>query len=168
MLLCDENGTYIDFDEEDIVAALNKADDSDVKYFVPTDTEVAEYQRIYDKLTAEMMQKYQAAITPLKIYNKRKVENWAEIQREQLNIEIADMLSEIDELSTEEAIAKDFLEKIDIRKKIDEKKKHLQRFQELFHKKDSSIQEEAMKEIKKFDDQFNISPILVVNIVLKF
>lgn len=168
VLLCDENGTYIDFDEEDIVAALNKADDSDVKYFVPTDTEVAEYQRIYDKLTAEMMQKYQAAITPLKIYNKRKVENWAEIQREQLNIEIADMLSEIDELSTEEAIAKDFLEKIDIRKKIDEKKKHLQRFQELFHKRDSSIQEEAKKEIKKFDDQFNISPILVVNIVLKF
>lgn len=168
VLLCDENGTYIDFDEEDIVAALNKADDSDVKYFVPTDAEVAEYQRIYDKLTAEMMQKYQAAITPLKTYNKRKVENWAEIQREQLNIEIADMLSEIDELSSEEAVAKDFLEKIDIRKKIDEKKKHLQRFQESFHKKDSFIQEEAKKEIKNFDDQFNISPILMVNIVLKF
>lgn len=168
VLLCDENGTYIDFDEEDIVAALNKADDSDVKYFVPTDAEVAEYQRIYDKLTAEMMQKYQAAITPLKIYNKRKVENWAEIQREQLNIEIVDMLAEIDELSSEEAVAKDFLEKIDIRKKIDEKKKHLQRFQESFHKKDSFIQEEAKKEIKNFDDQFNISPILVVNIVLKF
>lgn len=168
VLLCDENGTYIDFDEEDIVAALNKADDSDVKYFVPTDVEVAEYQRIYDKLTAEMMQKYQAAITPLKTYNKRKVENWAEIQREQLNIEIADMLAEIDELSSEEAVAKDFLEKIDIRKKIDEKKKHLQRFQESFHKKDSFIQEEAKKEIKNFDDQFNISPILVVNIVLKF
>lgn len=168
VLLCDENGTYIDFDEEDIVAALNKADDSDVKYFVPTDAEVAEYQRIYDKLTAEMMQKYQAAITPLKTYNKRKVENWAEIQREQLNIEIADMLAEIDELSSEEAVAKDFLEKIDIRKKIDEKKKHLQRFQESFHKKDSFIQEEAKKEIKNFDDQFNIAPILVVNIVLKF
>lgn len=168
VLLCDENGTYIDFDEEDIVAALNKADDSDVKYFVPTDVEVAEYQRIYDKLTAEMMQKYQAAITPLKTYNKRKVENWAEIQREQLNIEIADMLAEIDELSSEEAVAKDFLEKIDIRKKIDEKKKHLQRFQESFHKKDSFIQEEAKKEIKNFDDQFNISPILMVNIVLKF
>lgn len=168
VLLCDENGTYIDFDEEDIVAALNKADDSDVKYFVPTDAEVAEYQRIYDKLTAEMMQKYQAAITPLKTYNKRKVENWAEIQREQLNIEIADMLAEIDELSSEEAVAKDFLEKIDIRKKIDEKKKHLQRFQESFHKKDSFIQEEAKKEIKNFDDQFNIAPMLVVNIVLKF
>lgn len=168
VLLCDENGTYIDFDEEDIMAALNKADDSDVKYFVPTDAEVAEYQRIYDKLTAEMMQKYQAAITPLKTYNKRKVENWAEIQREQLNIEIADMLAEIDELSSEEAVAKDFLEKIDIRKKIDEKKKHLQRFQESFHKKDSFIQEEAKKEIKNFDDQFNIAPILVVNIVLKF
>ncbi|MCM1234911.1 MAG: DISARM system SNF2-like helicase DrmD, partial [Ruminococcus flavefaciens] len=90
MLLCDEYGEHIDFDEEDIVAALNKADDSDVKYFTPTDTEAAEYQRIYEKLTVEMMQRYQTTVTPLKTYNKRKVENWAEIQTEQLNIEIAD------------------------------------------------------------------------------
>lgn len=168
MLLCDDNGEYIDFDEEDIVAALNKANDSDVKYYTPTDIELAEYQRIYDQLTVEMVQKYQTTVTPLKSYNKRKVENWAEIQTEQLNIEITDVLSEMDELSTEEAAAKDFLEKIDIRKKIDEKKKYLQRLQESFHKRVSYIQEEAQKEIKNFDDQFNITPILLVNIVLKF
>lgn len=168
MLLCDEHGEHIDFDEEDIVAALNKADDSDVKYFTPTDTEVTEYQRIYEKLTVEMMQRYQTTVTPLKTYNKRKVENWAEIQTEQLNIEIADVFTEMDELSAEEAAAKDFLEKMDIRKKIDEKKKHLQRLQESFHKRVSSIQGEAQKEIKDFDDQFDITPILRVNIVLKF
>lgn len=168
MLLCDEKGAYIDFEEDDIVAALKRADDSDIKYFTPTDAEQAAYQKIYDQLTAEMMQKYQASVAPLKAYNKRKVENWAEIQTEQLNIEITDMLSEIAELQTQEAAAKDFLEKIDIRKKIDEKKKHLQRFQESFHKKVSSIQEEAKSEMKEFDDQFDITPILLVNIVLKF
>lgn len=115
-----------------------------------------------------MLQRYQTSVVPLKAYNKRKVENWAEIQMEQLNIEISDMLSGIEELSVEEAAAKDFLEKIDIRKKIDEKKKHLQKFQEAFHKKVSSIQEEAEKEIKDFNDQLNINPILLVNIVLRF
>ena len=115
-----------------------------------------------------MVQRYQISVEPLKAYNKRKVENWAEIQTEQLNIEITDMLAEIEELGAEEAAAKDFLEKIDIRKKVDEKKKHLQKFQTAFHKKVSSVQEEAEKEIKDFNDQFNINPILLVNIVLKF
>ncbi len=168
MLLCDEDGQYIDFSEDDIVSALGQADDSDVKYFKPTDSEVKEYQKIYDRLTSEMLQRYQTSVVLLKAYNKRKVENWAEIQMEQLNIEISDMLSGIEELSVEEAAAKDFLEKIDIRKKIDEKKKHLQKFQEAFHKKVSSIQEEAEKEIKDFNDQLNINPILLVNIVLRF
>ena len=168
LLLCDEDGQYVDFSEDDIVSALGQADDSDVKYFKPTEIEINEYQKIYDRLTTEMLQRYQTSVAPLKAYNKRKVENWAEIQAEQLNIEISDMLMEIEELSAEEAVAKDFLEKIDVRKKIDEKKKHLQKFQETFHKKVSSIQEETQKEIKDFDDQLNINPILLVNIVLKF
>lgn len=168
MLLCDENGEYIDFSEEDIVYALMKADDSDVKYFTPTDAEEKELQKIYDKLTAEMLARYRDSVEPIMAYNKRKVENWAEIQTEQLNFEIADMLAEIDELGTQEADAKDFLEKIDIRKKIDEKKKHLQRFQESFHKKVTAIQEEAGREIDEFNNQLNITPILLVNIVLKF
>ena len=126
MLLCDEDGQYIDFSEDDIVSALGQADDSDVKYFKPTDSEVKEYQKIYDRLTSEMLQRYQTSVVLLKAYNKRKVENWAEIQMEQLNIEISDMLSGIEE------------------------------------------QEEAEKEIKDFNDQLNINPILLVNIVLRF
>lgn len=168
ILLCDENGDYIDFSEDDIIQALQKAEDSDVCYFIPTNAEINAYQKIYDRLSSEMMVRYQNSVEPLKAYNKRKVENWIEIQTEQLNIEIADMLSEIEELSVQEAEAKDFLEKIDIRKKMVEKKKHLQLFQESFHKKVTSIQEKAVKEIKVFDDQFNIAPILLVNIVLKF
>lgn len=121
ILLCDEHGEYVDFNEEDMVAALGRADDSDVKYFTPTATEKKAYQKIYDKLTSEMATRYKASIEPIKAYNKRKVENWAEIQTEQLNIEMADMLSEIKELEIQETVAKDFLEKIDIRKKVDEK-----------------------------------------------
>jgi uncharacterized protein YicC (UPF0701 family) len=101
-------------------------------------------------------------------YNKRKVENWVEIQTEQLNIQIEDMSAEIDELMTRAAEAVNFLEKVDIRKEADEKRKHLQKFQQTFHKKVSAIQEDGRREIETFNKQFDINPILLVNIVLKF
>lgn len=50
MLLCDEHGEYIDFTEDDIVAALEQADDSDVRFFKPTPAETANYEQIYNRL----------------------------------------------------------------------------------------------------------------------
>lgn len=101
-------------------------------------------------------------------YNKRKIENWADIQGEQLSIQIAELDAEMKELYRQSALAKDFLEKIDIRKKAEEKKKQLIHLQESFHKKMSGIQEEAAKEIEDFNKQFDIQPFLLINIVLKF
>ena len=168
LLLCDDQGRYIDFTEDDIVQALETVDDDDVRYFKPTNEEMDSYRNIYDTLVQEMLSKYQAASKPVMNYNKRKVETWADIQREQLNIQIAEMNAEIDELSAEATAAKDFLEKVDIRKKVDEKKKQLQKVQTAFHQKVASIQEEAEREIAEFNQQFDIQPILLVNVVLKF
>ena len=168
LLLCDEQGRYIDFTEDDIIGALEAVDDGDVRYFKPTDEEMAQYSDTYDTLVREMLAKYQAASKPVMDYNRRKVENWADIQREQLNIQIAEMTTEIEQLSAQAAAAKDFLQKIDIRKKVEEKKKQLQKVQTAFHQKVSSIQAEAEREISDFNQQFDIQPILLVNVVLKF
>ena len=84
------------------------------------------------------------------------------------NLQIEEMNAEITELGLQSAAAKDFLEKVDIRKKADEKRKQLQKFQESFHKTVSAIQEDAQKEIADFDRQFEINPFLLINIVLKF
>ena len=168
LLLCDEQGRYIDFTEDDIIGALESVDDGDVRYFKPTDEEMAQYRNIYDTLVQEMLAKYQATSKPVMDYNRRKVENWVDIQREQLNIQIAEMTTEIENLSTQAAAARDFLQKIDIRKKVEEKKKQLQKVQTTFHQKISSIQEEAEREIADFNQQFDIQPILLVNVVLKF
>lgn len=168
LLLCDEQGRYIDFTEDDIIGALETVDDGDVRYFKPTDEEMEQYRDIYDTLVKEMLAKYQAASKPVMDYNRRKVENWADIQREQLNIQITEMTTEIEQLSAQAAAAKDFLQKIDIRKKVEEKKKQLQKVQTAFHQKVSSIQAEAEKEISDFNQQFDIQPILLVNVVLKF
>ncbi len=168
LLLCDEHGDYVDFTENEMVQALGGANDSDIRYFTPSDEEVRRYQKIYDQLTEEMTTRYRQSVEPQMAYNKRKVENWVEIQTEQLNIQIEDMSAEIDELMTRAAEAADFLEKVDIRKEADEKRKHLQKFQQTFHKKVSAIQEDGRREIETFNKQFDINPILLVNIVLKF
>lgn len=168
LLLCDEHGEYIDFSESDIVKALEQADDADVHYFTPTDEENTMFSGIYDRLLDEMLRQYQSETQPIIDYNKRKVENWVEIQTEQLNFQIEEMSSEITELTLQEGAAKEFLKKVDIRKKTDEKRKQLQKFQESFHKKVSGIQTEAEKEIQTFNKQFDINPILLVSVVLKF
>ena len=168
LLLCDEHGDYVDFTENEMVQALGGANDSDIRYFTPSDEEVRRYQKIYDQLTEEMTTRYRQSVEPQMAYNKRKVENWVEIQTEQLNIQIEDMSAEIDELMTRAAEAVNFLEKVDIRKEADEKRKHLQKFQQTFHRKVSAIQEDGQREIETFNKQFDINPILLVNIVLKF
>lgn len=168
LLLCDENGEYVDFSEHDIVAALEKTDDSAIRYFTPTDEETQVIQHVYDRLIIEMTKKYRASMQPVKDYNKHKVENWVAIQTEQLNLQIADMQAEIESLEAQEAAAKDFLEKVDIRKKATEKRKELIKFQSNFHKKVSAIQASAWQETKEFAQKLEIHPLLLVNIVLKF
>ena len=168
LLLCDEKGQYIDFSEQDIVTVLEETDDSDIRYFNPTEEEMALFQNVYDRLTIEMTKKYRAGMQPVKEYNKRKIENWVAIQTEQLNLQIADMQAEITALEAQEVAAKDFLEKVDIRKKITEKRRALIKFQSDFHKKATQIQNAAWQEQKEFADRLEIQPLLLVNIVLKF
>lgn len=168
LLLCDEFGQYVDFSEEDIVRELETVDDIDIKYFKPTNEEIDTFKDIYNTLLQEMFSKYQEMTQPLRDYNKHKVENWVDIQREQLGMQIEELKAEIADLSVEEFSAKEFLRKVDIRKKIDEKVKQLQKLQGTFNQKVSSFLEEAEKEIAEFNHQFDIVPVLVVNVVLKF
>lgn len=168
LLLCDEHGNYIDFDEEDLISALERIDDMDVKYFTPTDEEQTLYQRLYDDLTAEMVQKHREQTEPIMEYNRRKIENWERIQMEQLVVTYQDMNEEIEELKAQERASDNFYEKIDIRKKIDEKSKALEKFQESFHERGSKFKADGEKEIEAFNKQFDINPLLLVNIVLKF
>lgn len=168
LLLCDEFGQYVDFSEEDIVRELETVDDIDIKYFKPTNEEIDTFKDIYNTLLQEMFSKYQKMTKPLRDYNKHKVENGVDIQREQLGMQIAELNAEIADLSVEEFSAKEFLRKVDIRKKIDEKVKQLQKLQGTFNQKVSSFLEEAEKEIAEFNHQFDIVPVLVVNVVLKF
>ena len=167
-LLCDENDDYIDFTESDLIGAIMRSEDSDIHYYSPTAEEHKRYAQIYDRLISEMTTRYEASIQPMLEYNKQKLENWAEIRTEQLVIEIQETAAEMRALDEQAAAAKDFLEKVDIRKEADKKKKHLEKLEQDFHAKATAIQAETARDIAAFNESVKISPVLVVNTVLKF
>ena len=168
MLLCDEQGQYVNFSEEEIMPALQEVDDFDIHYFKPTEQENTVMNDVYGRLLDEMQQKYIQQTGPIMEYNRRKVENWIEIRTDQLNLQMEELQEEITALNIESALAKEFLEKLDIKKKADEKKKQLLKLQEAFHAKVSQIQKEGEEEIAKFNKQYDIMPILVIKVVLKY
>ena len=168
LVLCDENGEYIDFSEDDIVSALEEADDEDVRFFNPSETEKAKFARIYDRLIAEVRTQHDKTVAPILSYNQRKIENWVAVQLEQLQVQLGDAKKEVEELIFAEMMATDTLEKKDIRKKIAEAKKRMDKFQRELPKRQKEIQDEAQVEIDNFNRSQSINPILLINIVLKF
>jgi superfamily II DNA/RNA helicase len=168
LLLCDENGEYIDFEEHEIVKALENANDDDVRYFAPSKEEKAFYERVYRRLTEEMLERYRRSTEPIKTYHRKKIENWIDIQIEQLSLQIGDMNRDVEDLLMQEIQARDSLQKADILKKVGKIKKQLDKARNGQQKRVANIREEAEEDIAAFDKQFDINPILLVNIVLKF
>lgn len=169
LLLCDHEGKYVDFDEDELVPELEKIDDSTVRYFKPTDEENAMFQRTYQNLVSEMLDKLDRKSEPVREYNRRKIENWIRIQNEQLVVQYQEMSAEIEELREQERASNNFYEKIDIRKKAEQKEKKLEEFQASFHERDTRFRAEGDKEIKAFNTSLEIdNPILLISVVLKF
>lgn len=168
LLLCDENGQYIDFEEQDIVTAIEDADDSDIRFFTPTNEESERYRKIYDKLLTEMIKKYEESVQPIKDYNKAKIENWLTIQVDQLSLKIQGLQKDVEKLLIEEAMTTNKYEKEDIFKKAAEKKKQLDKQQDGLQRKLKSLRKEADQAIEDFNNSYKINPVILVNIVLKF
>lgn len=79
------------------------------------------------------------------------------------------MSAEIEELREQERASNNFYEKIDIRKKAEQKEKKLEEFQASFHERDTRFRTEGDKEIKAFNASLEVdNPILLISVVLKF
>ena len=65
-------------------------------------------------------------------------------------------------------MAIDVLQKKDIRKKLAEAKKRMEKYQKELPKRMKQIEAEAQGEIERFNQSQAIRPILLINIVLKF
>lgn len=169
LLLCDHDGKYVDFDEDDLVPELDKINDSAVHCFKPTDEENEILQSAHENLVSEMLNRLEEQTEPVREYNRHKIENWIRNQSEQLVMEYQKMSAEVEALHDEERASNNFYEKIDIRKKIKQKEKKLEEFHTSFHERDSQFRAEGEREIAEFNKNLEIdNPILLISIILKF
>ena len=168
LLLCDDKGNYVDFDEDDLLPSLEQIDDTDIFNYKLTAQEQILVNQIYDKLLKEMMDKYNAENQQYINYQRQKLENWAKVQEEQFMITINEITEEANVLIEQAKQSNNFYEKVDIKKKAQEKLDYADKLIKGYHQKISQINAEVQKEIEEFERHLIVNPILIFNIVLKF
>ncbi len=168
LLLCDEQGRYVDFDEDDLLPSLEQIDDTEIFNHKLTADEQKLVNGVYDKLLKEMMGRYNAENQQYIAYQRQKLENWAKVQEEQLMITIGEITEEANEIMCQAEASKNFYEKVDLKKKAQEKLAQAKKMIDGYHQKVSQINEEVQKEIEEFEKHLIVNPILLFKIVLKF
>lgn len=166
LLLCDENGEYINFTEDEIVSALEEANDSDVRYFKPTDEEQSYFHRIYARLISEVQDQHDKTVAPTIAYNKRRLKTGSMSNKSSFMFSLR-MLKK--------KLRSTYLLKCRLlirwKKRISEKAAEAKKMDKLQHdlpKRRKEIQDEAQAEIDRFNQLQEINPLLLINIVLKF
>lgn len=168
LLLCDDKGNYVDFEEDDLLPSLEMIDDTDIFPYKLAQDEQTLVNCVYDKLLKEMMDRHNAENQQYIAYQRHKLENWAKVQEEQLMISIQEVTDEAGELTEQAKQCTNFYEKVDIKKKAQEKLDYADKLIKNYHQRVSQINEEVKKEIEDFEKHLIVNPILLFKIVLKF
>lgn len=168
LLLCDEQGRYVDFDEDDLLPSLEQIDDTEIFSHKLTADEQKLVNGVYDKLLKEMMDRYNAENQQYIAYQRQKLENWAKVQEEQLMISINEITEEANVIIEQARQSNNFYEKVDLKKKAQEKLDYADKQIKGYHQKVSQIHDEVQKEIEEFEKHLIVNPILLFKIVLKF
>ena len=165
LVACDDDGNYLDLTEREIIEELEKIPQEKLKWTSKSDYGT---NKTYNKIAEELINKVNERFKKTKEYNKKKVENWMEIQKDQLNLEISDKKDEIGGLRQLERESNNIYEKADIRAEIEKKRVSLEEFQSKYMDKIAKIEETGAKEIEEFNKKVDTKPILIVDFVVKF
>ena len=168
LVMCDEDGNYIDFDEDDLLPEIEKIDDGDIFNLHMTDEDRNLVNSIYGKLYEELFQKHKNMTEPIKAYNRKKIENWKAIQMQQYQIDLLELVEQRNQLIAQKNASKEFGEKVELGKKADALYKQIQSKQDKFYEFESKIEREAEAIISEFDKKLDMQPFLKINIMLKF
>jgi len=168
LFIFDESGKKIDKSEKELLDILQSLPRTPDLYYLAEERAGEVYYRSVSFAENEMHGAYKAKVAADIIRFRKKVMNWADIRKAQLNLEIGEISDAIKDLEFECSQVKDFLHKIDIKKKIDGKKKELEKLQSTYHQKVSAIEEEAANEIEVYIKSVEITPLLMVKAMVKF
>lgn len=161
----DERENKVNLDEKSILDVIKNIDENTVEKIDIKENEVEKCGNdIYEDLILNYYNQYQGLIQ----YNNSKINNWSEIRKEQFNLEIEAITSEIQEIMEQCAATKVFKEKIDYKKKAEEREKERNNIIIKYHEAIQEIEDEASKLKEDFKKQFDINPYLIVRLILKF
>jgi ERCC4-related helicase len=161
----DEKGNKIDLSEGQIVEMLEKINEGNIKSISIANNDLVKCgDSIYSELMIKHFGRNKAAID----YNKQKIENWTLLRKDYFNLEIAELEKGICELKEQALAAKNFKEKIDFKKKAEDKDKERDEMIIKFHQSIAKIDDEARILINDFEKQFEIDPVLFAKVVAKF
>ncbi len=169
LLLCDREGTFVDFEERELVPALEEIDNSLIGDFTPTAEEHMIFQHTYQNLVSAMLDKLDRQTQPLREYNRNKIENWIRIQNEQLSLHLWQMEAEVRQLQEEDRASDNYYRKIDIKVEIAKKQKKLEAFRASLPKRTESFKAKGEQDIAEFDKNLEPdNPILFINVIMRF
>ena len=165
MVVCDDDGQYVEFPEKDIAEELLKIPQSALKWTGKSDYSI---NKTYYQILDVLKEKYNQKFDKIKEYNATKVKNWVELQKDQLNLSIQIRKEEIDLFRQKERYSNNIYEKADIRKEIEKKQQELLDVQSKYADKIANIEAEGLKEIERFNKKFEFNPIFAVDFVVEF
>ena len=161
----DERKNKVNIDEKSMLDVIKNIDENTVEKIDIKENEVEKCGNdIYEELILNYYNQYQELIQ----YNNFKINNWSEIRKEQFNLEIEAITSEIQEIMEQCAATKVFKEKIDYKKKAEEREKERNNIIIKYHEVIQEIDNEADRLKEDFKKQFDIDPYLIIRLILKF
>jgi hypothetical protein len=120
-----------------------------------------------DKIEKYIQQRYEASKEIIIDRNKKKLENWLELRKEEYLLKTKDT-SELDAIRARYETETDFRQKIELKKQIEDFEKKQQQLINLFHSEMTLMEEEAVQMQQEFVENVLKTPRLATKIVIKF
>jgi ERCC4-related helicase len=160
----DRKGKFYDLSDSMIIDVISAMDDISL-HSAAIDSELL--SRLMDALEQRIHQYYVSSKEEAIRLNKRKLENWLALRKEDYIMKTKDS-SEIQQLQEQYRNEQDFRMKIKIKRKIEETQKSKQKLFEEFHENMSFLEKEAKEEQRLFEEILLKQPQLFIKIIVGF
>lgn len=168
LMVTDSSGGPIAVPEKDLLEVIDLIDDETILKWKVSKEEDILIKKTYDLVTGAAIYEHDKQVQKYKDYNMRKVNNWVENKKELLNIEIQEKQKTIDEMNESADKIMNFYEKVDYKKSIKAQETILEKMRLSYFDNVKKIEDSAKNDIIEFNKKYEINPIFLVRIVMKF
>jgi len=168
IIVTDNRGNIITVHEHEMLPIFETISNNDIKKYKMSYSELEMLKKVYLDVEGAASYQYQKKYQIIIEYNNSKIDNWVQNKIELLNIEIREQQELIENKKEEAKLIPNFNERIDFLKSVKGMETRLVNLQESYMENISKIEEEARKEKLKFSKQYEIEPIFLLRILVKF